>query len=58
VFALNEGAKIEGENHLRYGVGLCGVGKSGLGVATTQGGTVVPFPAFDLRLKTAEEGGS
>ena len=55
---MNERAKIEGENHLRNGVGLCGVGKSCLSVASTECGTVVPFPSFDLRFKTAEEGGS
>ena len=32
---LDEGAEIETENHLRDEVGLCGVGKSGLGVAST-----------------------
>ena len=57
-FALDEWAKVEGEDHFLSGVGLGGVGEGGLGIAATLGGAVIPFSALDLRLETAKQRGS
>lgn len=52
---VEQRGKVEGKGDFRTGVDGVGRGERGVGLAASEGGEVVAFPAFDLGAEDAEE---